>query len=122
MEKLVIIQDVEDNKVVVIPNMIFSNKQNIDWNDVEAYLQQYVGEIVEMTESKDIICLGKDFPDEFAGSKYTRKAKGARAKAKANSVQGIREMVEIAANKTFRENHKTKHLSDAGNGWKDVSL
>ena len=70
-----------------------------------------------MAEGKDIIHLGKDFPDEFAGSRYTRKTKGARAKAKANAVQGIREMVEIATQKTFHDNHKTKHSSDAGNGW-----
>lgn len=54
-----------------------------------------------MAEGKDIIHLGKDFPDEFAGSRYTRKTKGARAKAKANAVQGIREMVEIATQKNI---------------------
>ena len=117
MEKLAIIQDDDANKIVLIPDIIFVNKQNIDWNDVEAYLKQYVGEIVEIAESKDIIYFGKDFPDEFTSSNYTRKTKGARAKAKANSVQGIREMIEIATNKTFRDNHKTKHSSDAGNGW-----
>lgn len=117
MEKLAIIQDGAGNKVVLIPNIIFINKQNIDWNEVETYLKRYVGEIVAMTESKDIIYLGKDFPDKYTGSKYTRKTKGARAKAKANAVQGIREMVEIATDKTFRNNHKTKHNSDAENGW-----
>ncbi len=65
----------------------------------------------------DIIYIGKDFPDEYAGSKYTRRAKGARAKAKANAVQGVRELVEIATEKTFRENYKEKHNSDAANGW-----
>lgn len=117
MGRLQIISDEDDNKVVLIPDIIFVNKQNIDWNKVEAYLEQYVGEIVEMTESKDIVYLGKDFPDEYTGSKYTRKTKGAIAKAKANAVQGIREMIEIAVNKAFRENHKKKHSSDAGNGW-----
>lgn len=117
MEKLEIIQDKCGNKIVLIPEVIFTNKQNIDWNEVEKYLKRYVGEIVTITESKDIIYLGKNFPDEFAGSKYTRNTKGARAKAKANAIQGIREMVEIATDKTFRENHKEKHNSDAGNGW-----
>lgn len=117
MEKLTIMYDEGGNKVVIIPDIIFVNKQNIDWDDVEEYLERYVGQIVEMLESKDIIYLGKDFPDEFAGSKYTRQTKGARAKAKANAVQGIREMVEIATNKTFHDNHKAKHNSDAGNGW-----
>ena len=67
MRKLEIIQDEDGNKVVLIPDIIFVNKQNIDWNKVEIYLQQYVG--------------------------------------------------EIAANKTFRENHKKRHIADARNGW-----
>ena len=117
MEKLSITQDEYGNKVVLIPNIIFSNRQNIDWKEVEVYLRQYIGEIVAMAESRDIIYFGKNFPDEFARSKYTRKTKGARAKAKANAAQGIREMIEVATNKTFRENHKDKHSVDAGNGW-----
>ena len=40
-----------------------------------------------------------------------------RAKAKANAAQGIREMVEIATDKVYRENHKEKHSEDAHNGW-----
>ncbi len=28
-----------------------------------------------------------------------------------------RELIEIATNKTFRENHKEKHSTDARNGW-----
>ncbi len=43
--------------------------------------------------------------------------KGGRAKAKANAAQGIREMVEIASGKRFRENRKEKHSGDAANGW-----
>ncbi len=117
MSKLEIIQDEIGNQIVLIPDIIFTNKQNIDWNEVEEYLKQYIGEIIEIAVSKDMMYLGKNFPNEFSGSKYTRKTKGARAKAKANSVQGIREMIEIAANKVFRENHKEKHHSDARNGW-----
>jgi Flp pilus assembly protein TadG len=63
------------------------------------------------------VYIGKNFPDEYIGSKYTRNTRGARAKAKANAVQGVSEMVEIATEKTFRENHKDKHNTDAGNGW-----
>lgn len=117
MDKLEIVMDDVGNKVVLIPDIVFWNKQDIDWKAVEVYLERYVGEIVEITETKDIVYLGKDFPDEYTGSKYTRKSKGARAKAKANAVQGIREMVEIATEKSYRENHKVKHRSDAKNGW-----
>lgn len=88
MKKMEIMQDEYGSKVVVIPDIIFANKQNIDWDEVELYLEQYVGENVVVADSGDTILLGKDFPDEFAGSKYTRKTKGARAKAKANAAQG----------------------------------
>ena len=117
MEKLEIIVDEDGNKVVLIPEIIFWNKQNIDWKEVEAYLERYVGEIVEITESRDIVYIGKTFPDEYTGSKYTRRAKGARAKAKANAVQGLLEMIEIATEREFRMNHKEKHEIDAEKGW-----
>ena len=61
MGKLVVGQDGAGNKIVLISDIIFTNKQNIDWDEVEAYLERYVGKIVEMTESKDVIYLGKDF-------------------------------------------------------------
>lgn len=117
MEKLEILFDEAGNKVVLIPEIIFVNKQNIEWEEVEAYLEKYVGEIAEITESKDIIYMGKTFPDEYSSSKYTRRSKGARAKVKANAAQGILTMIEIATEKVFRENHKEKHEGDAGKGW-----
>ena len=117
METLEIALDENGNKVVVLPDILFSNKQNIDWNEVENYLERYVGEQVKIAETGDIVHLGKDFPNEYAGSKYTRQAKGARAKAKANAVQGIRELVKNSSDKIFRENQKEKHSVDAANGW-----
>ena len=44
METLEIALDENGNKVVVLPDIIFSNKQNIDWNEVEKYLERFVGE------------------------------------------------------------------------------
>lgn len=117
MQNPIITQDECGNRIVLIPDIIFANKQNINWHNVENYLKQYIGVIVEIVESKDIIYLGKTFPNEFSASKYTRTLKGARAKAKANAVQGIREMLEIATDKTHCQNRKTKHSSDAQNGW-----
>ena len=108
MDKLDIVTDESGNEVVLLPEIIFSNKQNINWNDVEDYLGKYVGELIEIAETRDIIYIGNKFPDEYGGSSYTRKTKGARAKAKANAAQGIREMVEIATDKVYRENHKEK--------------
>ena len=87
MAKLEIVKDSEGNKIVLIPEILFFNKQNIEWELVEQYLEKYVGEIVEIAETREVVYIGKKFPDEYSGSLYTRKSKGARAKAKANAAQ-----------------------------------
>ena len=48
MAKLEIVKDSEGNKIVLIPEILFFNKQNIEWELVEQYLEKYVGEIVEI--------------------------------------------------------------------------
>ena len=117
MSEIKIARDDEGNEVVLLPKIMFTNKQNINWKEVEEYLKKYVGEIVEITKTEDEIYIGNKFPDEYSGSRYTRKMRGARAKAKANAAQGIRKIVEIATEKTFRPNHKEKHSEDAQKGW-----
>lgn len=112
-----IIKDEMGHNIVVLPDIIFKNKQNIDWSAVEDYLRKYIGQIVTIAETKDVVYIGGDFPDEYKGSIYTKGLKGANAKAKANAAQAIKELLEIATEKCFRENHKEKHLVDAGNGW-----
>ena len=108
-----VIKDVNGNQIVVINDIRFKGRQNIDWDEVEQYLKLYVGEFVEIAESKEIIYIGNDLPDEYTGSNYTAKLKGTLAKAKANAAQGIPEMVEIAENKRFRENLAKKHDKNA---------
>ena len=39
--KIQIVEDQAGHKVVVLPEILFRNKQNIDWNAVESYLEQY---------------------------------------------------------------------------------
>lgn len=115
--KLQITEDTAGHKIVILPDIIFKNKQHIDWTAVEKYLQRYVGAIVTIADTNDIVFIGSDFPDEYKGSKYTRYIKGANARAKANAAQGIIEMLEIATQNYFSENRKKKHATNAGNGW-----
>ena len=49
--------------------------------------------------------------------KDTKELRGANMYAKANSSSVIREMIEIATNKTFAENYAQKHNTDAKFGW-----
>ena len=112
-----VITDLVGNKIVIINDIIFKGKRNIEWRDVEAYLKQYVGEFYTIAETDEVIYIGSDLPDEYTNSNYTKKLKGASAKAKANATQGIPEMIEIATNKEYEENRKAKHNKDARFGW-----
>ncbi len=40
------------DKIVVLPDIIFKNKQKIDWNAVEKYLQKYIGKIIMIAMEK----------------------------------------------------------------------
>ncbi|MBP5655665.1 MAG: hypothetical protein J6X33_09145 [Clostridiales bacterium] len=112
-----IIKDTEGNNIVLINDIIFKGKRAISWNDVEQYLKEHVGEFYKISETDDIVYFGKDLPDEYAHSDYTRSLKGTNAKAKANASQGLGEMIEIASRGQHTVNKKEKHMIDGGNGW-----
>ena len=112
---ILIIRD-SDNKLAVIKNIIFKGKQ-INWEEVENYLKQYVGDIYRIVEEDEMVYIGTDLPGEYAGSVYTKSLKGANAKAKANAVQVLPKIIETASNGIFESNRKNKHGRDAKNGW-----
>lgn len=97
--------------------MIFENKQNISWSDVELFLKKYINKKYIVEETGDIIKIAGDFPDEYAESKYTKRLRGSIAKAKANAAQVIKEIISIASNRRWQENKAQKHCKDAANGW-----
>ena len=88
--KVNVVEDLDGNKIVFIHDIRFKGKRSVEWDDVEAYLRQFVGEMY-----------------------YTKILKGANAKAKANAAQGLPEMIEIAKEKKFKQNFKEKHDKDA---------
>ena len=111
------IRTIDGQKIVFIRNIYFKGKRSIDWNQVEIYLRQYVGSIYRVAETEEDIIIGTDLPGEYTGSIYTKKLKGAAAKAKANATQVLPEMLKIATNREFEKNRKEKHNRDAKNGW-----
>ena len=115
--KVKIVVDDSGKKLVQIDEIIFMGKQNIDWKGVEKYLKKYIKEFYEITETKDVIYIGSELPDEYTNSKYSLKLKGALAKAKANAAQAIPEMIQISTNKVLRENLEDKHKQNAKLGW-----
>lgn len=109
--------DPNGNTIIFINDIIFKGKRNVDWNDVEEYVKRYIGMFFEVAETKDIVYIAKDFPDEFTGSKDTRGLRGAAAKAKANISQAVPDIIESATNKRFKINKNPKHDIDAKYGW-----
>ena len=116
-KKVDIIKDADGKSIVVINDLRFKGRRSVDWNIVENCLKEYIGQCAEITETSDVVYIGADFPDEFAHSKDTKELRGANMYAKANSSSVIREMIEIATNKTFAENYAQKHNTDAKFGW-----
>ena len=112
-----VVEDLDGKKIVVIHDIIFKGKRTMEWTDVEAYLKRFVGEEHIIENTKDLVYIGPDLPDEYAHSNYTMLLRGANAKAKANAAQGIPEMLLIANEREYEENRKDKHSKNAKYGW-----
>ena len=116
-KKVSVIEDIDGKRTVFIQNIIFKGKRSVNWDDVESYLRQYVGEFYTIEDSNEVVYIGTDLPDEYAHSNYTRILKGTNAKAKANATQGLPEIIQAAYDKKYTENYKEKHDKDAKFGW-----
>ena len=76
-----IITDLDGSKIALINDIRFKSRKGIDWNEVEQYLKEYIGEYFEISETSEKIYIGSDFPDEFSHSNDTKGLKGANMKA-----------------------------------------
>ena len=112
-----IITDADGKKLVLINDIRFKAKVRDDWTAVEEYLKKYIGDFYEIGETSEKIYISADFPDEYASSESRIALKGAVAKAKANAVQAIPELIRIASSPKHEANRKEKHKTDAAYGW-----
>lgn len=71
-KKVDIIKDTDGKRIVIINDLRFRARRNVDWNTVEDCLKEYIGDRAETAETSDVIYIGADFPDEFAHSKDTK--------------------------------------------------
>ena len=70
--------------IVLINDVRFKSRRSINWELVESYLKEYIGNCYEILETSEKVYIGSDFPDEFCHSSDKIKLKGANEKAKAN--------------------------------------
>ena len=64
-------------------------------------LKEYIGYCTEILDTNEMIYIGSDFTDEYAHSKDTKVLRGPNEYAKANASAAIKELIQIAQNKTF---------------------
>lgn len=112
-----VIQDENGKNIVIINDIRFKSRRNIDWNQIEDCLKEYIGKCYQIIETSETIYIGADFPDEFSHSVDTKKMKGINIKAKANAIAAIGELVQVATNKSIFEDYNGKHKSKARYGW-----
>ena len=112
-QRIHIIQDENNKSIVLINDIRFKSRRNIDWNEIEEYLKEYIGNTYEILETCEKIYIGNDFPDEFCHSKDKIRLKGANEKAKANMISAIEELIYIAADRTETEDYQGKHGAKA---------
>ena len=107
----------DGKKLVLINDIRFKGKRQIDWDDVKQYLRGYVGDYYEIEKNAERVYIGSEFPEEYTESESRKSLMGANAKAKANAATAIPELIQIASNPAFEENRKQKHNKNAKYGW-----
>ena len=112
-----IITDTSGKKLVLINDIHFKGKRQINWDNVRQYLKGYVGDCYEIAENAEPIFIGSELPEEYTESESRKSLMGANAKAKANAATAIPELMQIASNPAFEENRKDKHNKNAKYGW-----
>ena len=71
MERQVnVIEDLNGKKTVFIHDILFKGKRAVNWDEVEKYLRQYVGEFYQIEACNKMIYIGSDIPDEYTHSNY----------------------------------------------------
>lgn len=116
-KKINVITDLYDKKIVLIEDIRFRSRRNINWDEIEKLLKEYVGEFYEIVETAEKVYIGTDFPDEFCRSEDRIKTKGGNLKAKANMINALEDLVGIATNKKVFPDYEKKHGNKAKYGW-----
>ncbi|KAI4446126.1 hypothetical protein C823_000643 [Eubacterium plexicaudatum ASF492] len=98
-----ILTDANGRRLVLINDIRFKGKRQINWDDVKQYLEGYVGDYYEITENAEHIFIGSELPEEYTESESRKSLMGANAKAKANAATAIPELIQIASNPTFEK-------------------
>ncbi len=100
-----------------IENLKFKNKNKFKWDDLEAELKFFVGDMVVVEMYKKEIFFDKHTIDEMSHSKYNFSLKGKMKLIKANACIYIKELLRDATNERYAKDFEGKHGNLAINGF-----
>ena len=112
-----IVRELDGTEIAVIKNIKYRGKTKNEWDEIEKQLLEYVGECYKISNTSELIYIDTDFPDEFTRGKDKVSLRGANLKAKANIIQALGELIEIANKKVYSIDYRDKHGLKAKNGW-----
>ncbi len=84
---------------------------------IKEYLEMHIGEYSTIKESNQIVYLGKDLPNEYAYSVYSKGLSTPMLLAKGRLASNLKEVITYASNRKWNKNKKEKHLEDAKYGF-----
>lgn len=117
METVNEIIEIDSKKVVVVNEFMRFPRKKFNWKSVEIELKQYIGKSYRVLETKEIIEINKEFPDEFCHSEDTYHLRGANKRIKAGIIYAIPDLIEVATNKEILPNYKLKHSKKGVSEW-----
>ena len=115
--KIIYNKDGTFNRVKIIDNVFKCNNGKSISNIMSYSVKKYIGNFAYIIESGQKVHLGKDFPKEFAFSKYSQNLPLEIKLAKGRISSGIIEIIENATNRKYSNEKKIKHIKDAKYGF-----
>ena len=87
--KVNVIEDLNGKKTVFIHDILFKGKRAVNWEEVEKYLRQYVGEFYQIEDCNKMIYIGSDLPDEYNALKLYSDFERSKCESKSECHTGI---------------------------------
>ena len=104
--------------MVVVDDNIFQGHENEKpLTVVKNFLKEKIGTFSTIMESGQKVYFGKDLPGEYIHSKSAVNSRASIKRAKNQMPSALDEMIEIATNRSWKQNQKEKHAVDAKYGW-----
>lgn len=106
-------------ELVVINEDIFKGHEGEKPHKViRDYLRNHIGEYATIIESGQKVYFGKDLPNEYTQSKYTKQVSPHIRNAKNQASQNLDELIEISTKRRWEKaKHAEKHKEDAKYGF-----